>query len=555
VTHEEIYRNEPTDVGRADEAKQGRWRKEVAMSLTVRLLPGRSSPHRSARTLVLAMLVMVLTVAAACQGSGTSGSGSTKVGGTLVVGRTADIDLLDPHKATAFQTVQSLEQIYDSLVEFDRNLNLVPGLATKWAFSDNGNTLTFNLRTGVKFGDGTPFSSQDVAGSLNRVLDQKTSAVARSNIAAIQSIDNPDANTVVLHLSSPNVAIVSALVGVNVAILSAKDIAAGTVDKQPNGTGPFKFQKWLPNQELDLVRNDTYWGAKPPLDGVTFRVIPDENSVVSAVESGNVQLGVLTDPLAAKQADSGGLKVDRSPQLNYHVLQLNSNRGPLGNVTVRQAIACAIDRKQVLDTAALGEGKVTGPITSPAYLSNPSDRPCPNRDVAKAKQLLQQAGQSSGFTLDTIVETGEYATAVNEAQNVQAQLKDIGVNLNLEVLEAGAYVKRWLAADFEAAIALNGGRPDPDTMYGRYFTTGGSLNKVAAYGSPQLDQLFASGRTETDAARRKATYKQISEDLEQNAPWVWLFTGFNYNVMASRVHNFTPMANGSLQYLRETSLS
>jgi peptide/nickel transport system substrate-binding protein len=499
-------------------------------------------------------LVLGLAMAAtACGGNSNSTSG-TKVGGILVVGRTADIDLLDPHKATAFQTVQSLEQIYDTLVGFDKNLNLIPRLATKWTYSDGNQTVTLNLRTGVKFQDGTPFSSADVAASLTRILDPKTAAVARSNIALISSVDTPDANTVILHLSSPNVAVVTAMADDNTAILSAKDIAAGTVNTAPNGTGPFKFSKWTPNQQLELVRNPTYWGPKPPLDGITFRVIPDENSVVSGLESGNIQLGVLSDPLAAKQAQSGGLHIDKTPQLNYHVFQLNANRPVLKDVNIRLAIACAIDRKQVLDTAALGEGAVTGPITSPAYLSDPADRPCPTRDVTKAKAYMATAGKTGGITLDAIVETGEYATAVNEMQSVQAQLKDINVTLNVEILESGAYVQRWLAANFDAAIALNGGRPDPETMYGRYFTSTGSLNKVAAYSSSTLDTLFQQGRTEPDVTKRKAIYKQISEQLEQNAPWVWMFTGYNYNVETTKVHGFTPMSNGSLIFLRETSL-
>ena len=340
----------------------------------------------------------------------------------------------------------------------------------------------------------------------------------------------------------------------NQAMLSAKDISAGTVDKTPNGTGPFKFLKWTPNQQLELVRNPGYWGPKPPLDGITFKVIPDENSVVSALQSGNVQLGVLSDPLAAKQAKAGGLEIDKASQLSYHVFQLNSSRPALKDVNVRLAIACAIDRGQVLSTAALGEGAVTGPITSPAYKSDVSDRPCPNRDLTKAKDFLGKANASGGITLNAIVETGEYATAVNEMQNVQAQLKDVNITLKVETLESGAYVKRWLGADFDAAIALNGGRPDPETMYGRYFTSTGSLNKVAAYSSPKLDDLFKQGRTEPDVSKRKAIYKQISEELEQNAPWVWLFTGYNYNVTTKKVHGFIPLSTGSLIFLRETSL-
>ena len=222
---------------------------------------------------------------------------------------------------------------------------------------------------------------------------------------------------------------------------------------------------------------------------------------------------------------------------------------------MRLAIQCAIDRKQVLDTAALGEGEVTGPVTSPAYKSDPSSRPCPNRDLAKAADYLAKAGKSS-VTIKTIVSQGEYATSVNEAQNLKAQLAEAKINLDLQVLESGAYVDRWVAADFDAAVALNGGRPDPDGMYGRYFTSTGNLNKVAGYSSPELDALFAQGKATSDTAARKADLRRrCPTQLEDNAAWIWMFTSYTYTVTTPGVQGFVPMANGSLQYLRTTTVS
>ena len=113
------------------------------------------------------------------------------------------------------------------------------------------------------------------------------------------------------------------------------------------------------------------------------------------------------------------------------------------------------------------------------------------------------------MTIKTIVSQGEYATSVNEAQNLKAQLAEAKITLDLQVLESGAYVDRWVAADFDAAVALNGGRPDPDGMYGRYFTSTGNLNKVAGYSSPELDALFAQGKTTSDTAARKQIYTRV----------------------------------------------
>lgn len=506
------------------------------------------------RRLVPIVLGLAVLASLAFVGSSAARSGATG-GGTLVIGRTADIDNLDPQKATAFQTVQTLGLIYGTLTELNSKLDVVPGLATSWKFSDHSKTLTFKLRPKVKFQDGTPFTSADVAASLNRILNPATGAVTRSNLLAIQSIDTPGPLSVVLHLNAPDVPIVAALADLNAAILSAKDIQSGSFTTHPNGTGPFAFASWTPNQSVKLVRNPSYWGGKVPLAGVQFRVIPDESSVVSALKANQIQMGLLSDPVVARQVSGNGLKLVRQPALSYHVLMLNDRHSPLDKQYVRLAIQCAIDRKQVLESAALGEGQVTGPITSPAYRSDPNARPCPAPNLAKAKQFLAAAGYpSGGITLHTIVETGEYSTAVAEAQSVQAQLAKIGITLDLQVLDAGTYVKRWLAADFDAAIALNGGRVDPDTMYIRYFTSTGNLNKVAGYSSPKLDYLFAVGRGISNVAKRKSVYAQISKTLEGEAVWIWMFTAYDYYGMSTKVHNFVPMANESLLYLRQTTL-
>ena len=178
------------------------------------------------------------------------------------------------------------------------------------------------------------------------------------------------------------------------------------------------------------------------------------------------------------------------------------DRGDLTDVNVRLAIQCAIDRQEVLDTAALGEGEVTGPITSPAYNSDPDSRPCPNRDLDKAADYLAKAGKSAASRSRRSSRRASTPRSVNEAQNLKAQLAEAKINLDLQVLESGAYVDRWVAADFDAAVALNGGRPDPDGMYGRYFTSTGNLNKVAGYSSPELDALFAQGKPTSDRPRR-----------------------------------------------------
>ncbi|MEV0388383.1 ABC transporter substrate-binding protein [Nonomuraea sp. NPDC050643] len=502
---------------------------------------------------IAAALSLALTGCSSSSGPAAPKTG-TGTGGALVVGVTSDPDTLFPWKATQFQAVNVLQNLYGTLTEFDKDLNVVPGLAESWEAAGDGKRLTLKLRQGVTFADGSAFDSKDAKASLDKIMDEKTAAVARTSLASVKSVEAPDASTVVLELTGPDAALPANLATVNMAMLSSDDTEE-KLNATPNGTGPFTLGKRVASQSITLARNDKYWGPeKPKVATVEFRVIPDESSIVSAMQSGNVQLAVFNDPLVAQTAQGGTVTVAKTPQLNYHVLQLNAQKGDLKDVNVRLAVQCAIDRKQVLDTAALGEGEVTGPITAPAFKSDPNKRPCPARDLAKAAEYLGKAGKSGGVTIKTIVSQGEYATSVNEAQNLKAQLAEAKINLELEVLESGAFVDRWVAADFDAAVALNGGRPDPDGSYGRYFTSEGNLNKVAGYSSPELDKLFAEGKATTDQARRKAIYDQVGAQLEDNAAWIWLFSGYTYTATAQNVQGFVPMASGSLQYLRTTSV-
>lgn len=482
-----------------------------------------------------------------------SAEATKAAGGNLVAGITSDVDTLFPWKATQFQSVAILSTIYGTLTELDEKLNVVPGLAESWKTSDDGVTMTFTLRAGVKFHDGKDFSSADVKFSIDKIREEATGAVGASNLASVREVQAPDPQTVVLMLKNADAAILAGLASVNLAMLS-KDDTEASLSQTPNGTGPFAFKERKPNEAITLAANPEYWGDAPKLATVEFRIIPDETSIVAALQSGNVQFAVLDDPLVAKSAGGNGITLTKTAQLTYHVLQLNARRAPLDDVKVRLAIACAIDRQQVIDTAALGEGEVTGPITTPAYRSDPAARPCPNRDVAKAKALLAEAGHADGVTIKTIVSQGEYATSVNEAQNLQAQLKDAGITLELEVMEIGGYVDRWLAADFDAAVALNGGGSDPDTMYGWYFTSTGTFNNVAGYTTPELDKLFAEGKSTSDVSKRKDIYAQISKLLEDNAVWVWVFSSYTYTATTAGVSGFIPMPIASLQYLRTTSV-
>ncbi len=480
-----------------------------------------------------------------------------KRGGTLIAARAADATGIDPHKQTAFASFRMLELIYDPLFAFDKDLKIVPNLAESWKFSEDAKTLTVTLRKNVKFHSGNPMTSEDVKFSFERILDEKTGAAARSTFAGIDKMDTPDPYTIVFNLKAPNAAILSAMTNPNSAIIDKKAVTGGADPAKVDvGTGAFMIDKWDPDRTFTMKANKDFWlPGLPRLDAIEWRTIPDESSILAGLRAKTLDWAFINDPRVAIRAGAGGstLNISRAPALAYHVLQLNAKRPMFTDVRVRQAIACAIDRQEVLDTASLGEGEVTGPATPPFYRANLNDLFCYKKDVDKAKQLLADA-KVTNLKFKIMAATGEPPTAVAEAQNIQAQLKKIGIETEIETLELGVYVDRWLKADFDAVVALNGGNPDPDVMFYRYWHSTGNLNNVANYSSPEIDKLLEQGRAVADPEKRKPIYIEIQKKLTEAAPWVWLYVGYEYRVGQPYVKGFTPLPNGSLIYLRDAWL-
>lgn len=463
---------------------------------------------------------------------------------------------LDPHTQTAFSSLRLLELIYEPLVRLDSALDVVPAVAESWTFSPDGKTLTFKLDPDAKFSDGAKVTPADVKASFERLLDEATAAAARSNFLSIASIDTPDDATVVFNLSQPDAPILVAMATINAAVVPASAISGGTVGTTALGSGPFKLDQWDPNSREVLSANPNWAGGELAIEGITISVLPDETAILASLRAGQTDFALLNDPLIATLVpNEPNLQLNAIPGLAYNVLQLNPARPPMDNLQVRQAISCAINRQEVLDTALLGEGKVTGPLTMPAFASDPSALFCYEQDLEKAKSLMAEAGFADGFSATVIAATGEPPVASAEAQVLQSQLAEIGVKLDIKIMELNVFVDTWLAGDFDMAVAQNGGRPDPYPMYNRYFTKSGNLLKVSNYVDEELDSLMEQGRVETDPAKRKEIFAQFEAHLAEMAPWIWLSTSNTYTAQLKSVSGFEPSPTGTLFGLTKVSVA
>ena len=413
-------------------------------------------------------------------------------GGTFVVADTSSVQKLDPDVVTNFLDFQALGLIYDQLVQYNRQLKIVPDLATNWTYSDGNRVLTFQLRQGVKFDDGTTFNSADVVASLQRVLAPKTGDASASYLGNVKKIVAVGPYAVKFELSTPDSSILDGLTSVNLSMLSTKAIAAGTLAKTPDGTGPFEFSSWSPGNTFVIKANPNYWGGKVTLSSVKIETIPDEQSIASALQANTVQLGLLTEPQVADHLGSS-IQLQKVLDLTYRALMLQDKTGPLANVYNRLAIACAVNRQDVLNEATFGAGKVVGPVPLGPYATNPVSAICPTPNIAKAKAYLKKAGDPSGFSFTGVTSTELDPTSAAQATVVQSDLAQAGIKMNIQNLAGDAYIQDWLGGKFQAAFAWNGADPNPYTMYGRYFGKGANLGVPAGYSS----QLAA------DAARRR----------------------------------------------------
>jgi peptide/nickel transport system substrate-binding protein len=509
---------------------------------------------RGLRAVTIAAACCVAIAASAVVASArTSSTAGKTASSTFVVANTSSVQKLDPDVVTNFLDFQALGLIYDTLVQFNAKLQITPDLATSWKYSAGNTVLTLQLRKGVTFDDGTSFTSANVVASLNRALAPKTADASASFLATLKKIVPVGPYAVKLELSRPDTSVLDGLTSVNLSMLSTKAITAGTLAKQPDGTGPFTFVSWAPNSSFVVAANPKYWGGKVTLPQVEIKTIPTEQSIASALEANSVQLGLLTEPQVADHLPSS-FTVQKVLDLSYRALMLQDKTGPLANVDNRLALSCALNRQQVVASALLGQGEVVGPVPLGPY-SNPVPAVCPTQSITTAKSYLAKAGDPSGFTFTAITSDDLDPTSADQATAVQSALAQAGIKMNITNLAGNAYIQDWLKGDFQAAFAENGADPDPYVMYGRYFGPGANLGVPAGYSNPTLQKLIvASDVAATPAAATKA-FAALNHYLTANAVWLWLFDSYDHAALPSSVHGFSLPPDRQLKSLAFTTVS
>jgi peptide/nickel transport system substrate-binding protein len=486
----------------------------------------------------------------------TAAAASGQLSGKMTVDMDADIDSLDPYLSYTPSSLSIQHNIFDYLLERDASGKIVPGLAESWSAIDN-TTLEFKLRHNVKFQNGEDFNADSVQFSAQRMLDESLNSGVRTRFTSISEVKIIDPYTVRFLLTRPDPALLDNLTN-QMAMLPPKYVQDGgnsALASKPIGTGPFKFVDWVQNDHLTLEANEAYWSGsvkgQPKVKTVVFRPVPRAGTRLADLQSGQADMvvGLTADQAKALQSGSGAARVERADVPGYQYIFFNTRLAdtPLKDARVRQALNYAIDRNALVQSLYAGTVQsLTQPVGPLTQGYDPSLQGYPY-DPARAKRLLADAGVPNGFdlTLDVIqADRGDLIDAV------AAQLSQIGVKVNVQVFESGAFNDRWIGHNLDGLFFVRWVTfADPGTL-----NLLASCNGFLSFScSTTADTFIQQGESTLDEAVRTKSYQQAMKVLNDDPFALYLTTLSGLYGVSNRVTGWMPSSSGYL-YVTDTSV-
>lgn len=472
-------------------------------------------------------LVMVGAVLPGCGdgskdpgGQGNNGkTGEPVKGGEITVGIAQDLDdSLDPHQTVAAGTREVLFNIFEGLVKPNSDGEMIPAVAEKYTLSEDGTTYTFTLREGVKFHNGQTVTAEDVVYSINRCAavpeGQEKPLVAA--FSAVKSVEALDEKTVAVTIAQRDLEFISYMTA---AIIPAD---YENQDTAPVGTGPFKFVSRTPQQDFVMERFEDYWGAPAWLDKVTYKICENADALVMNLNGGSIDLCAHLTSAQASQLNQNFQVLEGTMNL-VQAIYLNNQAKPFDNQLVRQALCYAIDRQGIMDMVADGHGTAVGSSIYPAFTKYflPELVDKYPHDVAKAKELLAQAGYPDGFDM-TISVPNNYQPHMDTAEVVAEQLREAGIRVTIQPVEWSTWLDTiYNGRQFQATVVgVDASNMTARAMLER-FTSDHAKNFIN-YSSPAYDALFQQAINATDEAEQTDLYKQMETMLADTAANVYI---------------------------------
>jgi peptide/nickel transport system substrate-binding protein len=484
-------------------------------------------------------------------------------GDILVEGSIGDASNLIPVLATdnASHSISGL--IFNGLVKYDRDLNIVGDLAESWDISKDGLIITFHLRKGVRWHDGRPFTAEDVLFTYRLTIDPKTPTAYAGDFLKVKKAEALDAHTFRVTYDKP---FAPALMSWGSSVMpkhlmEGKDVTKSPLARHPIGTGPYRFQEWKTGQKIVLAYNPDYFEGRPFLDGRVMRIIPDMATMFLELRARGIDQMGLTPLQYTRQTENqyfrNHFRKYRYLSFSYTYLGFNLQNPMFADRKVRQALAYAVNKEELIDGVLLGLGKeASGPFKPGTWQYNADVKRYPY-DPKKALELLAEAGwrdTDGDGILDRKGQRFEFELLVNQGNEVRAKtaeiaqrrLAEVGISVKIRVIEWAAFIKEFINKRRFDAVILGWTIPmDPD-LYDVWHSskTGPSELNFISYKNEEVDALLEKGRSTFDRAERKRCYDRIQVLLAEDQPYIFLYVPDALPIFNARVRGIDPAPIG-----------
>jgi len=473
---------------------------------------------------------------------------------TLSIGWAIETKTLDPVNKPQNPDIWVVVNIYDQLVRVGNNgATLQPDLATSWDIANGGKVYTFHLRPGVVFQNGQPLTAADVKFCLDRARDPNQ--LWSWTLAAVQSVDAPNASTVRVTLKHPWAPFLSDIALFDTGVYPAayyKKVGVSYMSSHPIGTGPYALQEWKRGQYLRLVKNARYFMASQfPMQHVEYDLIPNDNTRLLKVEAGELDVdNVLPyNQIAALQRNQAAAAVlDPSTQTNY--LAFNTHVAPFNDVKVRQAMSHAIDRASIVKAILYGYGSPANSFLPRGAIDYNASIPVPAYDLNLAKRLLAQSSRPHGFNMTMEIPSGNSIS--NEIAVVfKSEVAALGINVTIKPVDPTTLFNDQQVGKYNfTTTGWTNDIPDPDELVSFAIDySQGAKSFYTFYNNPAISNLSHQAEQSNDSATRQRLYYQIQQVWAQDVPFLALYYSPFVNAVSSHVQGFheTPLGYFALQ--------
>ncbi len=502
------------------------------------------------------LIIVMLGLLAAC------GQKAERNPNSFVESSIGDARRLNPVIANDSASGTINDQVFNGLVKYDKDIKLIGDLAERWDISNGGKTITFHLRKGVKWHDGVEFTADDCLFTYQKFIDPKVATPYSSSYMDILKAEAVNKYTFRVTYKEPfSPALESWSTGmIPKHLLDGKDINTDQFNRHPIGTGPYKFKEWIAGQKIVLEANDNYFEGRPNIDQFIYRIIPDSSTMFQELLSGGVDMMGLTPLQYLRKSETRRIRENyrkfRYPANAYTYMGYNLTNPLFSDVKVRQALSYAIDRQSIIDGILLGLGKpCTGPFSYVSWAYNPRAMSY-NYDPELARKMLAEEGwksQNRGGILEkngkpfhfTILTNQGNTERIRTAEIIQQNLRAVGIDVSIRVMEWQAFLDQIDKRSFEAIILgwSMGRDPDLYDIWHSSKTKKGEYNFIG-YKNAEVDRLLVEGRRTFDIEKRKRIYYRIHEILAEEQPYAFLYVPDALPIVHKRFKGIEPAPLG-----------